>query len=230
MHRVVLAHLLPRFLQMQVTDAFGFGYLLTTLLAMKSHEKQITVRLLRGTVQVSMLGAVAGSIAGFALTWLPRPLDMNPAPLAVTTGSSSLTKDPRDLQQVLQEQKVRLYRTRVPGAYLPPTQTEIDQFCAGVRQILEFAGDRKRERLWSAQAQLAAQNYRLLLVRPRYAVLCESPPGRGWGTYVLDLKLATGLLVEAPLPLDEPGTLDAAVALFQAMDGCAWRSAARRRK
>ncbi len=85
--------------------------------------------------------------------------------------------------------------------------------------MLQFVGDRQRERLSVAQAHLASENYQLILVRPRYAVLCELPPGRGWGTYVLDLKLPTGLLVEAPVPLDEPGTLDAALSLFQAMNG-----------
>src|SRR3546814_5002861 len=50
------------------TDFYGFGYLLSTLIAIKAHDKNIFPRLARSTLQVSLMGAVMGNVVGFALS------------------------------------------------------------------------------------------------------------------------------------------------------------------
>ncbi len=52
----------------KTTDFYGFGYLLSTLIAIKAHDKDIFPRLARSTLQVSLLGAVFGNIVGFTLS------------------------------------------------------------------------------------------------------------------------------------------------------------------
>ncbi|TMM48193.1 poly-gamma-glutamate biosynthesis protein PgsC/CapC [Qipengyuania marisflavi] len=54
----------------KTTDFYGFGYLLSTLLAMKAHDKDIFPRLMRSTLQVSFVGAGAGNLVGLALAVL----------------------------------------------------------------------------------------------------------------------------------------------------------------
>ena len=51
----------------KTTDFYGFGYLLSTLLAIKAHDKNIFPRLMRSTLQVSAVGAIAGNLAGIAV-------------------------------------------------------------------------------------------------------------------------------------------------------------------
>lgn len=59
--------------EQRITDFYGFGYLLPTLIALKAHDKNILARVCRATVQVSFMGALAGSLAGFLLTiFLPE--------------------------------------------------------------------------------------------------------------------------------------------------------------
>ncbi|WP_428027867.1 poly-gamma-glutamate biosynthesis protein PgsC/CapC [Altererythrobacter sp.] len=55
-------------IDVKTTDFFGFGYLLSTLIAIKAHDKNIFPRLARSTLQVSLAGAVLGNLAGFALS------------------------------------------------------------------------------------------------------------------------------------------------------------------
>lgn len=55
-------------IDIKTTDLFGFGYLLSTLIAIKAHDKKIFPRLMRSTLQVSFVGAVTGNIVGFALS------------------------------------------------------------------------------------------------------------------------------------------------------------------
>ena len=69
-------------IDIKTTDLFGFGYLLSTLIAIKAHDKKIFPRLMRSTLQVSFLGAVTGNIVGFALS---------AAVPGVTQGLSDLT-------------------------------------------------------------------------------------------------------------------------------------------
>ena len=55
-------------LDVKTTDFFGFGYLLSTLIAIKAHDKDIFPRLARSTLQVSLAGAVLGNFVGFTLS------------------------------------------------------------------------------------------------------------------------------------------------------------------
>lgn len=55
-------------LEVKTTDFYGFGYLLSTLIAIKAHDKDIFPRLARSTLQVSLMGAVLGNIVGFSLS------------------------------------------------------------------------------------------------------------------------------------------------------------------
>jgi hypothetical protein len=53
---------------LKVTDLFGFGYLIPTLLAVKILQKQLTARVLLPTVHTSLAGVVLGSLVGFPLS------------------------------------------------------------------------------------------------------------------------------------------------------------------
>lgn len=55
-------------IEVKTTDFYGFGYLLSTLIAIKAHDKDIFPRLARSTLQVSLAGAVLGNIVGFSLS------------------------------------------------------------------------------------------------------------------------------------------------------------------
>ncbi|HYO93218.1 MAG TPA: poly-gamma-glutamate biosynthesis protein PgsC/CapC [Polyangiaceae bacterium] len=52
----------------QMVDYFGFGYLLPSLLAVKMWNKQKVFTVIMPTLQVSLLGFVAGNAVGFALS------------------------------------------------------------------------------------------------------------------------------------------------------------------
>ncbi|WP_434299316.1 poly-gamma-glutamate biosynthesis protein PgsC/CapC [Corallococcus exiguus] len=59
---------------LKVTDLFGFGYLVPTLLAVKMLQKQVIARVLLPTLHTSLAGFLIGSLAGFGLSLIePRP-------------------------------------------------------------------------------------------------------------------------------------------------------------
>jgi hypothetical protein len=72
-YKLVLGHIIAWLaLDVKTTDFYGFGYLLSTLLAIKAYDKNIFPRVIRSTLEVSLAGAVLGNIVGFLLAfWLP---------------------------------------------------------------------------------------------------------------------------------------------------------------
>ncbi|MFP2932022.1 poly-gamma-glutamate biosynthesis protein PgsC/CapC, partial [Pyxidicoccus sp. 3LG] len=59
---------------LKVTDLFGFGYLVPTLLAVKILQKQAVARVMLATVHTSLAGFLVGSLVGFGLSLVePRP-------------------------------------------------------------------------------------------------------------------------------------------------------------
>ncbi|MFP2913067.1 poly-gamma-glutamate biosynthesis protein PgsC/CapC, partial [Pyxidicoccus sp. 3LFB2] len=59
---------------LKVTDLFGFGYLVPTLLAVKILQKKAVARVMLATVHTSLAGFIVGSLVGFGLSLVePRP-------------------------------------------------------------------------------------------------------------------------------------------------------------
>ncbi len=213
-HRIAVAHLLPLLGDYRVTDAFGFGYLLTSLIAIKSHDQKIPLRVLRATLQTSMLGAVVGSALGFGLAFVPNPLLWQRSTPETSSPSTDVEYTDRPLWQVLNEQRVQLYGMKFPGRYQPELPWELNRFGRGIKACLRFQASGESSVLEDAAELLAEANYRVCLVQNRYLVLREHQPARGWGTYVIRLDRREGLLVEVPAPLDEWATWESGLAIF----------------
>ncbi len=70
-YKIALGHgLALADLEYRITDFYGFGYLLPTLIALKAHDKGILTRVLRTTLQTSLIGAVIGNLIGIMLNFL----------------------------------------------------------------------------------------------------------------------------------------------------------------
>lgn len=90
-YRLILGHaLFWSGYEGKITDYYGFGYLLSTLIAIKMYDKEIAVRLVRSTLQISLVGAAVGTAVGFAFVLLLVPAapiataaDPNGAPAAI---------------------------------------------------------------------------------------------------------------------------------------------------
>ncbi len=67
-YKLLLGHAIAWFaLDVKTTDFYAFGYLLSTLLAIKAYDKQIFPRVMRSTLEVSLAGTAAGNLIGFVL-------------------------------------------------------------------------------------------------------------------------------------------------------------------
>ena len=199
--------------ELKVADIYGFGYLLTTLLAIKMYDKEIAVRMTVATVKTSFAAVMIASVAGFALTHVPNPMQRKAEAIAV------LPATPRDftnvrLVEALGADKVNLYGSLRHNAFVPPLPRELDLFAAALKKLLAYLESGDEQDFATTRQLLAAIGYRLAIVENRYLYLYEPDNLQGWGTYVIDRQAASRLLITIPAPMDEWNTLEAGAALF----------------
>ena len=217
LYRLLASHLVPiAFPELQVTDVFGFGYLLSTLMAIKINDKKHSLRMLRGTAEVSLIGAVAGSVIGFALFWHSgdQVTDNGIVANQVKVQSSEPQLLGNDINRILLRDKVLLYEVQQRRKYKPPTDEQTRTFAVCMKRLSET--DPKNQRaILELGNQLQQINFQLSVVGQRYFYVREQSPANGWGLYLLDSSSAdSGLTITCPAPLNEPGSMESAMFLF----------------
>jgi hypothetical protein len=222
LYKIALGYvLLWYFPGMKATDCFGIGYMVSTLMAIKSHDKAIALRLLRCTLQVSMTGVLVGTVIGFALLFVPKGWYGAAAPVP----ADEAPPPEGTLMEVVRRERLGFYQGRLPGQ-AAPTADEAEFFASGLRDLLAYALDHDAGRLQHARECLRHVNYRVDPVEGCYLCLHEVSPPHGRGVYVLGLEHPQGLAVEVPAALDEWAVAEAGTLLFEQLGGRALAVAA----
>ena len=197
----------------ELTDFYGYGYLVPTLIAIKIHDKRIPLRLTRATLQTSFTGAILASVVGFGLTLIPSftgSVGVGPSELILDDDGESLT-----LMEALRRDKVNLYEKRGGGEFVVPLAHEQDHFVRALRSIDRYTRTGEHESFDLARRELARIGYRMDVLENRYLYLREAGESRGWGIYVFDQIRSEGPVVEVPAPLDEWAVLESGAFLFE---------------
>lgn len=216
-YKMALGYLLLwQFPDLKVTDYYGFGYLLPTLLAVRMHDREVVARLTRATLQTSLTAVVLASLLGFALTFVPE--FWTPAVIPAAANAPPLTRSPElRLVDALQRQKIAFYQGRSGTGFSAPGLAEMESFRRGLRILRDYRQGGDEAALEEARRWLQGANYQLSLLQERYLLLQEIPPQRGWGVFALDLQASNGLLLEIPAPLEEWGSMEGGGWLFTAL-------------
>lgn len=217
-YKILLGYTLPVLApEWKVTDAFGFGYLLSTLIAIRMHDQHTIARLLRATLQTSLSAALIASVVGFALTLIPQ-LGSWSGSLQTTPAEYAVKRVTEPLDTLLQNDLIRLYQPATQHNVLRPLASEINAFENAVILLQQASPPQQRTAQEGTAAGLLAQaHYELWVVSGRYYYLREREPARGWGTYLLDRTLPQGLLLSLPAPLEEPLSASAALPLLRTL-------------
>jgi hypothetical protein len=223
--KIILAHGISIWApDIDATDVFGYGYLLSTLMALKMHEREIAIQFTRVTVQASLVSILLATTFGLALTNFPR-ISTGLFEEATSDVTEVFEASNESIAEWLTRDRVRLYRPTTGQPLPAPMPVEIDGFRSGVASVLEGSS----EALHRAPGELSRANYQLVRTSEGLFYLREKEPVRGWGAYIIDPSAETGLLLESPLPVDEPASYLASAALFSGLDARALAIAGSRR-
>ena len=216
--KLALGHLWLSYLpDSHVSDFYGFGYLLTTLMAIKMHDKSIPLIMTRATLQTSLVSVIIASLAGFGLTLIPNLLHQKTiSPKIEQTRTAPLERS-TSLVDLVREEKVRLYQGLHRNAYAAPQLAELELLEDAFRSLSAMTAAPGPEDLERIRVQLNSLNYRLERVESSYLCLIENEPRRGWGFFVFNPDAKNRLLVEVPAPMNEWGVMEAGINLFQGL-------------
>jgi hypothetical protein len=213
-YKLLLAYLLLfLYPEYKVTDSYAFGYLLSTLIAIKMYDKEIAVHLTRAALQTSLTGVAIASLVGFGLTLLPVSQLWQGTAITLAN-SQQLQTLTEHLDDRLRDDKLLLYRAQESGPMPQLLTTELQAFTRAIELLDAYRRDKTPAQLDAAAGHLAELGYELLELEGRYLYLRETAPVRGWGLYVIDTGTSNRLVVEVPAPLDERGTFEAGISLF----------------
>lgn len=215
LYKIGLAHLLG-WLQptAKVSDFFAFGYLVSTLLAVKMHQKQLSWQMSRTTLQTSLMGLAVASVAGYGLA-LAWPASSSSAPVAARTPATALQASTASLDELLATHHRALYASETARVLPGLTPAQLGRFDEGVRGLLRYRLQPTPSTLSAARAALQGAGF-LVERSGEWLVIHDADPARGGGVYAINLAPRTAVAVQVPAPLDEPGTFEAAVSLASA--------------
>ena len=218
LYKLIIGHTLIRYWpDLQITDYYGFGYLLPTLIAVKMHQKSLVPQITRSILQTSLVSVLIASVFGFLLTFLPAPfsLDMrvnlSPVPVSIS--------EPGNLDTMLGQDKLLMHSKNAKESYIQPSENELYVFSEALKLINRYVNDPKGNSLQQAEALLASVNYQMVTIENQYLYLREKVPKNGWGIFVISLVRTEGITVEVPAPQDEWYVMEAGSNLFKMMGG-----------
>ena len=218
-YKLLLGHLLAWAApDIQVTDCYGFGYLLPSLLAVKMHDKGIPERITRTTLQASFVGIAGATAVGFGLTFVPQGWLWEP-PAAEAALLETTPHAAKNLVEQLREDKIEMYSpVLLRGADPSPMQREVDAFKRGLHGLRSYGMRGDESQVRRARLSLRAAGFELLNMEGDLFYIRELPPKLGRGIYVVRSSPDNRLAVEIPLPLQEWATLEAGAYLFGFLD------------
>jgi hypothetical protein len=174
----------PTFHGLKVVELFGFGYLLSSLIAVKILQKDAISRIAVPSIAVGVAGWVAGSFIGFGLDKIapaPPPLTASPTVLVAAAPQPATTTLLRSTMGVL---ALGHARSRLPDAEIVVTPAQRDQYTAMWHAIAQ----------WLARPSEAAQHD--VLARATGLGMVLLPVDGGFALYRRDERL------DAPLAWD----------------------------
>lgn len=210
-YKLVLSFALIEFYPtVKITDFYGFGYLISTLLAMKMYQKDIAIQMTRATLQTSFIAVVLASIVGFALS-LTTTFD-NKSAIVESKYNTEATK--KSLQKFYTDFRPELFKSSL-STYYPPASNEQEIFIEAWLLLKKYQQQKLAFQLGQATELLERIDYRVTLLEDKYLLVSEKTPQRGWGLYALNLQSTNALVIEVPDGLTEKHADSASLRLFE---------------
>ncbi|MFY0641079.1 MAG: poly-gamma-glutamate biosynthesis protein PgsC/CapC [Bermanella sp.] len=213
LYKMILGFFLIEFFPNQkVSDFYAFGYLLSTLIAIKMYQKGIAIRMARATLQTSLSAVILASIIGFSLTLIPEEIIDEGEYIAES--NQNIEKIEGNFEQYLGKLRSSLYtseQTTQSGQANPIELNKVNKLFQLTQNYLQNPSETLTVKMLTLSSQL---NLKISELNKKYLIIEDMQPARGWGVYIFNLETDSKLSIEVPASLDEPLAIDAALILY----------------
>lgn len=199
------------FPQYQATQYFAFGYLLSTLLAIKMHSSSITIRLTRATIQTSLFAVFIASIVGYSISLLPSQFQVQ----RVQEQNIQIIHSPLSLDERVNSLLVQLYDSDTELSAQTPLPNELEAFRAALENLVQLRNAQPSEQLALMLSLLHRAGYVVELIEQRYLLLRPAQKQSSWSTFIVDLQASQSLALELPKPLEARQLIENSLVLLR---------------
>ena len=214
-YKLILGFFLIEFFPNQkVSDYYAFGYLLSTLLAIKMYQKDIAILMARATLQTSLTAVIAASIIGFVLTYISSDYEPEASSESAHMQHTTIPNVSDNFDIHLGELRSKLYSSEQSTFSGQANPVELDNVKRLFTLVKQYLANQSSE--GASKVSLLAQSlkFNIYTLNNQYLIIEDNQPERGWGIYILNTTTPSKLIVEVPAPLDEPQAIDAASSLY----------------
>ena len=226
----------------KIIDLYGFGYLLSTLIAIKMYNSRMPLRVLSAIVQTSVFGVVLGTIITFFLTFIPGESRFFPEKadmshllrkpnytLAPTSAPKKINVTQGYLSEFIQTRKDQ-FAEKGTNLYKAPTKEQLYRFDKQllvplIQHIQEGASISQLEKL-NGVADLFGYELQIFKEADQeYLILAENPleMHRNYqASFVFRLNESTPYFFQTPYVLKDQNIIQAGFFLFSQLKGFAF--------
>ncbi|MBD1581479.1 poly-gamma-glutamate biosynthesis protein PgsC/CapC [Pseudoalteromonas sp. S16_S37] len=206
-----LVHFYPT---VKVTDTFAFGYMLSTLLALKIYQKSALGLIIRATFQTSILGGALAIVIGFLIMFLPSLLDVKK-----TTDITQASK-PVSISAQLSDYRSALYTASQTPFSIGQYQhnLNINQFKSAVNLL---ANNRENLKKIKQATEIFNEIGFGLQQGSNYLYIQDLTEHTPRGLFVLAKNPTAAHIVTVPYPTSERRASDTAGMLFEYLQSSA---------
>lgn len=198
----------------KITDFYGLGYLLPSLMALKMHDKGIALQMTRTILQTSLMATGLAVALGLLLTLAPAPWVLAEA-AAQPSEATPMEVREAGLTDLVQEMRADLYAAEADVPSTPPSW-RLEAFREGVERLFGYARDGSAESLAEGRRLLQQAGYRVSRSTSGYLLLTQEPgETTSGGVYLVAEGEGRRLVLEVPRPSAEWATVPVAGVLFE---------------
>lgn len=208
----------------KVSDYYGFGYLLPALMAVKMHDKQLAMKLTRGSLQTSLTAAIMAAVLGFALSWIPNPWsNSNEIDTKVEQASHKISTT---IVKAIQQYKLHSYEASIKSkkdfVFASLGENGQSQFSAAIQELRAFIRYGSLDSIANCRHLLKVSGFDLQQISPNYWIIQDKEYLRGFYLIRADrntYRAANPLHIQVPSPRKEWMTPEVAFGLWEQYSG-----------
>ncbi len=215
LYKLLLGYVVINWLpQQKITDLYGFGYLLSTLIALKMYDKGIAVRMTRTTLQTSLFACVVASITGFILTlYQPSQLALN----YIGEEQVSVEQTDKSLNEFTVMLRQQSFASNQLNVAPPLSPLYLEQFRELVVQADKLTLPIDQVKLNRVAFMAQQFGFKITVIDNTTLAIHDSISNRGWGFYLINLSSASKLSIQVPTAMEEPTAAMAATQLYKSL-------------
>ena len=217
LYKLILGFVLPLFFtDIQTSDFYGFGYMLTSFIAIKMYDKQLGGRLIGATLITSGFSIIVATAIGYMLTFLASQsqeiqYQENYAE-ELSPVSTEKEGETEKLVPFVLNHMSGLYNPT--GKIEPNSPKEITSFSAALGLLDNYLHKQTTKNFIEVSNALQAIQYNVKKLDDRYIVLYNHPTAPNKGIFIFSTATSLNYLAVVPYPARSPELTAATLSLL----------------